>query len=217
MRIDFSPTRQMNPLLALGGIAALGNMVGRFISGAKQTKESKGIKPIWQQYQVNPFAKQQLATAQNAYLDPSMGTRPQLNRNLSNAYGNFSGGVDRNSTSGSQSLALKAAGLGQTEDQMSNANLDFIKNRMGLLQNLNQAYGTNIDEGDKVYQSILQKYGMDVDRKDALRNAGAQNKYGAVSDLASMAFTGGTSGMKFGNPFAKKPNPLMNYSDFQKD
>jgi len=206
------------PLLLAGAGLALGNAAGRFISGIKQTKESKGINPMWQQYQVNPFAKQQLATAQNAYLDPSMGTRPQLNRNLLGAYGNFSGGVDRNATSGSQSLALKAAGLGQTESQMSNANLDFIKNRMSLLQNLNQAYGTNIDEGDKVYQSLLQKYGMDVERKDALRNAGAQNKYGAVSDLASMAFTAGTSGLKFGNMFGKKPAPFsMNYSDFQKD
>lgn len=204
------------PLLIGAGLA-LGNASGRFISGIKQTKESKTINPIWQQYQTSPFAKQQLGVAKNLF-GSRMAGAPQMERNIFTNNANFNATVGRNATSGSQALALAAAGQGQTDDALGDLQLKEQQNRYNLLGNLNQAYGTMIGEGNKEYQSMLEKYGMDSQRKDALRNAGAQNKYGSVSDLASMAFTAGTSGMKFGGMFGnKRPSPFMNYSDFQKD
>lgn len=184
---------------ALAGI----NAIGKFFSGAKQTKESKSINPVWQQYKSSPFAGQQLALAKQMFNDPSMGTRGDITRNLFSNNANFMDNVNRNATDASQALALGAAGLGQTNEDLSRANIGFMNNKANMLQNLNQAYGTMINEGDKEYESLLQKYGMDVERKDALRSSGAQNKYGAVSDLASMGFSLAGGG-GFGNIFGRK-------------
>lgn len=181
------------PLL-LGAGLALGNAAGRFISGIGQTKESKKINPVWQQYQSSPFAGQQLSLAKQLYGGRMFGA-PQLERNIFSNQANQMGNVSRNATDSSQLLALGAAGQGATNQSLSDLQVQEAQNKYNMLGNLNQAYGTNIEEGDKVYDSMLQKYQMDTARKDALRNAGAQNKYGAVSDLASMAFTAGTSGM----------------------
>jgi len=180
--------------LGVGTALSLANSVGKFISGAKQTKESKKINPIWQQYQQNPFAKQQLGIAQQLF-NGRMAGAPQLQNNIFSSQGNTLDAINRNATDSSQALALAAGAQGQTNESLQDLQIKEAQNKAMMLQNLNQAYGVNIGEGDKEYQSMLQKYGMDVDRKDALRNAGAQNKYGSISDLASMAFTGGTSGM----------------------
>ena len=190
------------PLIIPAAIAGA-NMIGKFISGAKQTKEAKAIKPNWQQYQTNPFARKQLEAAQNAYADPSMGTRAGFQRNIMSNFGNAASYADNNISDGSQGLAYKAGLLGQSNEAISNENMNFMQNKANMLGNLNQAYGTMIGEGDKVYESMLQKYGMDTQRKDALRSSGAQNKYGAVSDLASMGFSLAGGG-GFGNLFKNK-------------
>lgn len=184
----------MNPLMALGGIATLGNMVGKFISGAKQTKESKAINPIWNQYQRSPFAGKQLEIAQQMF-GGRMAGAPQLERNIFANQATRLGNLQKNATNSTQLLSLGAQAQGVTNDALEDLQIREAQNKQMMLQNLNQAYGTNIREGDKEYESMLQKYGMDVERKDALRSSGAQNKYGSVSDLASMGFTMGTSGM----------------------
>lgn len=184
----------MLPLLAIGAGLGLANAAGKFISGIKQTKESKKINPQWQQYKTNPFAKQQLGIAQQLF-NGRMAGAPELERNIMSNQASQMANASRNATDSSQLLALGGASQGVTNDALSNLQVNEAQNKQAMLGNLNQAYGGMIDEGDKEYQSLLQKYGMDVERKDALRNAGAQNKYGAVSDLASMAFTAGTSGM----------------------
>jgi len=127
----------------------------------------------------SPFAAQQLATAQNAYLDPSMGTQPQLNRNLLSGFANFGAGVDRSATDSSQALALKAAGLGKTEDTMANANLDFMGNKMNLLGNLNQAYGANIEQDFAAEQDKIRKFGV----KSQIKGQQRQNKTNAVNGI----------------------------------
>jgi hypothetical protein len=175
-------------LPVIGAGLAVANAVGRLFSGAKQTKEAKKINPIFNQYKSNPFAGQQLDFAKQAFADPSFGTRGDLTRNIFSNNANFMDNVSRNATDSSQALALGAAGLGQTNQNLVDANTGFMNNKAAMLQNLNRAYGVNIDEGDKEYESMLQKYQMDSQRKDALRNAGAANKYGSVSDMSSMAF-----------------------------
>lgn len=179
--------------MAIGAGLSLLGAGGKFLSGLRQTRESTKINPVWQQYQTNPFARKQLYTAQNAYSGRMAGA-PQLERNIFSSGANFMSNVNRNATDSSQALALAAAGQGQTNESLSNLQTQEAQNKYSMLNNLNRAYGTMIGEGDKTYQSLLQKYQMDAERKDALRSAGAQNKFGAVSDLASMAFTAGTSG-----------------------
>lgn len=210
MRIDFSPRLQMNPLMAIGAGLGVANMIGKFISGAKQTKEAKAINPIWNQYKSSPFAKQQLGIAQQLF-GGRMAGASQLENNIFANQASQMANIGRNATDSSQLLALGGASQGMTNDALSGLQMQEAQNKYNMLQNLNQAYGTNIREGDKEYESMLQKYQMDSQRKDALRSSGAQNKYGAVSDLASMAFTAGTSGMPFKDMFGfgggnKMPN-----------
>jgi len=185
----------MFPLLGIGAALGAVSEIGKFISGVKQSKEAKKINPIWQQYQQNPFAKKQLSLAQNAYADPSMGTRGQFQRNLFSSQGNTIDAINRNATDSSQALALQMASQGQTNESLSNENMNFMNNKAAMLQNLNQAYGVNINEGNKEYESLLQKYGMDVQRKDALKSSGATNMYNAGSSLGGLAVMGGQLGM----------------------
>ena len=199
MRTDFTPNRLMNPLLAIGGALAVGNAIGKFIGGIKQKKESQKINPIWQQYQRSPFAKQQLGIA-NQMFQGRMPGAVSAERNIMASQGNAANNVNRLATDSSQALALNALGQEQASGSLNDLAMQEAMNKQNMLQNLNQAYGVNINEGDKEYQSMLQKYNMDAQRKDALYSSGAQNKFGAVSDLASMAFTGGTSGV-FGGMF----------------
>lgn len=194
------------PLLIGAGLG-IANAVGRFISGNKQKKEARKINPVFNQYKANPLAGQQLSLAKQLY-NGRMAGAPQLERNIFTNNANFMGQVDRNATDSSQALALAAAGQGQTDQSLSNLQTQEAQNKYAMLQNLNQAYGTNIEEGDKEYQSMLQKYQMDAGRKDALNSAGAENKYGAVSDLSSMAFTLGMGGLFGGN--SRLPRKIRN-------
>jgi hypothetical protein len=164
---------------ALGGIAA----VGKFIQGAHQNKLAKKIHPVWEQYKTNPYASQQLGMAQQLFNGRMLGAANQ-ERNIYSNQANFNANVSRNATDGSQALALAAAGQGQADQSFSNLQTQELQNKYGMLSNLNNAYGQMIGEGDKEYNSMLQKYQMDVNEKNALRGAGANNMFGAVSDLS---------------------------------
>lgn len=193
------------PFLAVGAGLALANAAGRFFSGNKQTRESKKIKPNWQQYTASPFAKQQLDLSKQLYGGRMFGA-PQLERNIFTNQANTMGQFSRNATDSSQLLSLGAAAQGQTNQSLTDLQTMESQNKYSMLDNLNRAYGTMIGEGDKEYDSMFQKYQMDAQRKDALRNAGAQNKYGAISDLSSMAFTmagANTGGLSNSNVFSQ--------------
>ena len=185
------------PLLIPAALAAI-NMGGKFLSGMKQTSESKKINPIWQQYKTSPYAKQQLGIAQQLF-NGRMAGAPQLEQNIMSNQASNLANIGRNATDSSQLLALGGASQGATNEALSDLQIKEAQNKQMMLQNLNQAYGVNIGEGDKEYASSLDKYKMDVDRKDSLRASGALNKYGAVSDAASMGFS--LAGGGFGNIF----------------
>lgn len=196
------------PFMAIGAGLGLLGQVGKFLSGAKQKKEARKINPIFNQYQASPFAKQQLDLAKQLYGGRMPGAAA-LEKNIFSSGANAVNAGLRNATDASQALALGAASQGQTNESLSDLQTKEAMNKQAMLQNLNQAYGTNIAEGDKEYESMLQKYQMDAQRKDALNSAGAQNKYGAVSDLSSMAFQLG----EFQNPFGtanKLPKKIPN-------
>lgn len=199
------------PLIIPAAIAGA-NMIGKFISGAKQTKESKAINPIWKQYQTSPFAKQQLGIAQQLF-GGRMAGAGSMERNIQSNQASSLANFGRNATDSSQLLALGGAAQGQTNDALADLQMREAQNKQMMLQNLNQAYGTNIAEGDKEYESMLQKYQMDTQRKDALRSSGAQNKYGAVSDLASMGFSlagGGFGGNRSFTPLGSRDTTAAN-------
>lgn len=154
--------------------------------GIKQNKAAKKINPVWQQYQENPYAKQQLGTAQNLFNAPMFGGT-ELQQKVFANQGNAIGNINRNATDGTQALAMGALAQGQTNDALQDYQIKNAQNKYSMLNNLNAAYGGMIQEGDKVYNSVLQKYMMDVQRKDNLQASGAQNIYGGLDDITSQA------------------------------
>lgn len=178
------------PLMAIGaGIGALGS-IGKMIFGGKQRREARKINPIWQQYQTNPFAKQQLGLAQQMFGGRMAGAAEQ-ERNILSNQANFNANIGRNATDSSQLLALAAAGQGQTNNAFQNLQIQEAQNKYGMLNNLNNAYGQMIQEGDKAHQSQLQKYQMDMAQKQALLGGGAENIMGGLGDLASLGIISG--------------------------
>lgn len=164
-------------------------MVGsifKIVQGIKQNKESKKINPVWQEYAENPYAKQQLGTAVNAYNAPMAGG-VELQRNILANQGNAIGQINRNATDSSQALALGALSQGQSNNAFQNYQIQNAQSKYSMLDNLNRAYGVMIGEGDKKYNSIMQKYMMDVQRKDNLKSSGMQNIYGGLDDITSQA------------------------------
>ena len=190
------------------------------IANAFLTKgANKKLNNVWQQdptYTKNPLVSQMFANNQNAYLDPSFGTRGQVSRDLQTTGANFNAQVGRNATDGSQALALAAAGQGQTDNAVQQANLGFMKNKYGLLENLNSAYGTMIGEDDKVYGDKVRRWGDYA----GIEGAKVQNRASAVNGIFNglnsdfndaMSIFGMASGMPggIGNVFGGKKSGNM--------
>jgi len=179
------------PLL-LGAGAALGGLasIGKAIFGGGQRRAAKKIKPMWEQYQESPYAKQQLGIAQQLFGGRMAGAASQEQNIAANQASTVSS-INRGATDSSQALALAGMAQGQSNEAYSDLAIKEAGNKQMMLGNLNQAYGSMISEGDKKYQSMLQKYQMDVAQKQALLSGGASNMFGGIGDLASLGILAG--------------------------
>lgn len=171
--------------IALG---AAGDIFG-MVKGIGQMNAANQINPQFTQYTASPYAKYQLGTAQNIYNGRMAGADAE-ERNIANSQANFNNTVQRNATDGSQVLALAAAGQGQANNAYNQLGIQEQQNKYALLNNLNSAYAANINEGDKVYKSQLDKYKMDLERQAMLEGAGAKNVFGAFQGLGSLGIMG---------------------------
>jgi hypothetical protein len=171
------------PFMAVGaGISALGSL-GKIFAGAKQNKLANQINPIYQQYQENPLAKENLAVNKNMFYGRMPGAQ-KAESNIMQAQSNQLANAQRGATDASQLLALGAGLQGGTNEAFSNLAAAEGQSKAGLLTNLGQAYRGAISEGDKAYESMLQKYQMDSQAKSALRESGMQNIFGGIGDVA---------------------------------
>jgi hypothetical protein len=172
------------PFMAVGaGISALGSL-GKIFAGAKQNKLANKINPFYQQYQENPLAKENLAVNKNMFYGRMPGAQ-KAESNIMQAQSNQLASAQRGATDASQLLAVGAGLQGGTNEAFSNLAAAEGQSKAGLLANLGQAYRGAISEGDKTYESMLQKYQMDTQAKTALRNAGQQNIFGGIGDIGA--------------------------------
>lgn len=174
------------PFLAVGAGLAAANAVGRWFGGNKQTKLANKINPVFNQYQASPYAGKRLGLA-NQMFNARMAGAPQMEQNIFSNQANLQGAIERTATDSSSALAAASAGQGQTNQALTNLQIAESQNKYDMLGNLNQAYEGVIREGDKVYDSMKYKFEQDVAQKNALTQSGQQNKYGAISDLSSLA------------------------------
>lgn len=172
------------PFMALGaGISGLGSL-GKIFAGAKQNKLANQINPVFQQYQKNPLAQENLAVNKNMFYGRMPGAQ-KAESNIMQAQANQLANVQRGATDASQLLAMGAGLQGGTNEAFSNLAAAEGQSKAGLLTNLGQAYRGAISEGDKAYESMLQKYQIDRQDKAALRESGMQNIFGGVGDIGA--------------------------------
>jgi hypothetical protein len=176
--------------MAIGaGISALGSL-GKIFTGAKQNKLANKINPFFQQYQKNPLAQENLAANKNLFYGRMPGAQ-KAESNIMQAQSNQLANAQRGATDASQLLAMGAGLQGGTNEAFSNLAAAEGQSKASLLPSLGQAYRGAISEGDKAYESMVQKYQMDTQAKTALKNAGQQNIFGGIGDI-------GAGAMQFG-------------------
>jgi hypothetical protein len=186
--------------LPLIGAAAsgLGSLFGIF-TGMHQNHLANQMHPDWKQYQTSPYAKQQLGMAQQLYNGMMPGYQQQQ-QNIANSQANYTNNIDRNATDSSQALALGGYAQGAANNAYNQLGVQQQQYHSQMLGNLNDAYKTMTEEGDKSYQSYLQKYMSDVSTQNQLRGAAANNIVGGFNAL-------GATGIAYGNYNQSKNKP----------
>lgn len=187
----------MDPFIIGGALVSGLGALGKVFAGAKQNKLANQINPVFQQYQQNPLAQENLAVNKNMFYgaDPAS---LKAQSNIMQAQSNQLANAQRGATDASQLLAMGAGLQGGTNEAFSKLAAQESEGKAGLLGSLNQAYRGVIAEGDKAYDSMMQKFQMDSQAKAALRQSGMQNIFGGIGDI-------GAGAMQFGM-LKKNPN-----------
>lgn len=173
----------------IGGISAL----GKIGTGIFQNSQANKIDPQYTPYEVSQYAKNRLALAQNLFGGRMFGA-PELERNILASQSNYLNSVGRNASDSGQALAMGALAQGQTNQSMQDLQIQEAQNKYNMLNNLNQSYQGMINEGDKVYQDMMNKYQLDIEQKNALRDSAFSNIFGGVNDIAGGLIQGDTLG-----------------------
>jgi hypothetical protein len=175
--------------LVLGGLGA----AGKSIYGISQMNKANEIKPQWSEYKANPLAAQNLGAVKNLYYGKSPAYL-QAEANIRQAQANQMANAQRNASDSATLLATGAGTAAQTQANISNLAGREFQDTAGVLDNLSRAYAQSIAEGDKVQANKLMKYQLDSQAQTALRQSGAANIFGGISDLAGGMISAGQLG-----------------------
>lgn len=198
------------PMLdAAGAVSSLIGGIFKGIQGHKQQKMANAIHPVNAVYHVSPYAQNQLSTVQQM-MNGRMAGAGAEEQNIQGNFANSMGGVQRNSTSGAQSLAMLAGLNGNANQAYSQLGQQEAMNKQNMLGYLSSANQGMTDENQKVYNDQLRNYNNDLQAKNALQNAAWNNKGGMIDSFQNAlvqagnmgqngAFSGGGGG---GNPTA---------------
>lgn len=173
----------MDPF-TIGALVSGVGALGKVFAGAKQNRLANKINPVFQQYQQNPLAQENLAVNKNMFYgaDPAS---LKAQSNVMQAQSNQLASAQRGATDASQLLAVGAGLQGGTNEAFSKLAAQEAEGKAGLLTSLGQAYRGAISEGDKAYDSMMQKFQMDNQAKAALRQSGMQNIFGGIGDVGA--------------------------------
>lgn len=155
-------------------------------------RQNKVLNDLISKNKTSPFAAQQLSLAKNMF-GGRMAGAPQLQNNIFSSQGGAMDFAQRNATDSSQALAIAAGLQGQTNEDLAGLQIREQQNQSAMLQNLNQAYGINIDEGRNQFQNEVALKGAKAQNELAKRKA-LWNTVGQVANLGVSALTGGMFG-----------------------
>jgi len=168
--------------MAGAGLGLIGGIAGLF--GAR--KSNKALDQLLSQdptYQANPEAAQRLGLMQTLLNARSPGAAA-AERGIYNAQANTMANVNRNATDASQAISLAAASQGQANQQFGAQSQFENQDYQRRLGNYVGAEEGEIQEGDKVYQDQIRRFG-DLAQ---IRGAQNQNRQSAWQSLSNLGF-----------------------------
>lgn len=174
-----------------GGL--FGGLLGAMIGGRKDSNKDLGqLLKDDPSYVANPLAAQRLGMAKSLYNAPTPGLQ-NLQNNLYTAQGNTLDSIKKYATDSSQALSVAAGAEGNTDNALNDLQQKEVENRSAMLANLNDAYGQQIREGDKVYGDQVRRFQDKAQIKGA-QSANNQAIYSDILGLGSSLLNFGLSG-----------------------
>jgi hypothetical protein len=151
---------------------------------AKQQKKmaKNTVVPEFEQYQESPYAKEMMGLARARQNARMPGAQQFENASLQ-AQANAMGAVERNSTDGATNIAAAMASQATTNQAMNNLQMMEAQDQARRDQQLAQAQGVMIGEGNKVFESREGYRREQQGRKDAFTMASQHNKASAFDGL----------------------------------
>lgn len=182
--------------LGIGLVGGIANIFGA--SGA-----NKKLDALLKQdptYTANPIAAQRLSLAQTLLNSRAPGAS-YAERNIYGNQANQQANIQRNATDASQALALGAANQATTNQAFGQLANQEDQDYQRRYSNLTGAQQGEIQEGDKVYQDQVRRFG-DLAQIRGQQNANTQAAWQGISNLgygiANFGLAGGFSKL-FGN------------------
>lgn len=188
----------MNPIGMAAGVVGT---IGKMFSRAKNNRELEKLLGQDPSYSINPLAQQRLGLAQTLLNARMPGSQARENRIFGNQASNQYN-VGRTATDASQALLMNATGQGQTNQAFGDLGMDEANYFQQNLNNLTGAQEGMIQEGNKVYEDNVRRYG----NKMQIKGAQAENRNNTWSDVANLGFGLSDFGMSggFDGMFKKK-------------
>ena len=146
-------------------------------------------------YTSSPYAANNLGTAEQMF-NGRMAGAGTAEQNILNNGANAEGSIQRNSTSGAQSLALAMASQGQTDHSLQQVGQQEGNYKMNMLNNLNMANNGMTVEGDKVYNDNVRKQNLAIGEKNSLRGSSMQNIGNGINEMGATANSLAIQGVK---------------------
>ena|ERR1700749_2709664 len=180
----------------ISSIAGLGLGLAGGIGGIfSSINANKGLNQLLQQdptYQANPIAGQRLALAQTL-LNARMPGASFATNNIYGNQANNEANIERNATDSSQALAAGAASQGQTNAAFGKLAEQEAQDSQRRYGNLVGAQQGEIQEGDKVYQDQIRRFG-DLAQIRGQQNANTRSMWQGISNLGFGAMNFGLAG-----------------------
>lgn len=173
----------LKALPGIGTAVSIGEGVYGAVKGLSQMGQANNINPAWKPRTTSPYAQKQLGLAQTMLNGRMPGAANEEANIAANQAGTVAN-INNNATDSATALSLATGAQGQSNNAYANLATKEAQDRGSLIDNLNNAYKTMANEDELNYQNELQKYGMDVNSKAMLNQAGANNLFGGIDKAA---------------------------------
>lgn len=180
--------------LGLGLVGGIGKLLSRGRANRKLNQLMKDDPT----YAANPIAQQRLSLAQ-ALLNARMPGAAAAERNIYSNASNQVRNIQRGATDASQALAAASGAYAQAGNQFTQLGVQEAQDYQRRYNNLTDAQQGVINEGDKVYNDQVRKFGNKVQLTGA-QVANNANNWGDISNLGFGLMDFGAAG-GFGNLF----------------